>query len=148
MTTESTQTMTAEPTLEHERTLLQRLLALVADRARREREIETRHAGEVSGEQRQYHEVFQLLTSTYESEQATLQHGHDARVSSAELRFDSGNRKSSFTSSDPEEAAEKLESALSDPVIRSIELEVLQPRLGELMQGGKPVKPEVMLGAG
>ncbi len=79
--------MTAPPTIEHERSLLQRLLALVADRARREREIETLHAGEVSGEQRQYHEVFQLLTSTYESEQATLQHGHDGRVSSTEARW-------------------------------------------------------------
>ena len=43
-----------------------------------------------------------------------------ATESPVELRFDSGNRKSSFTSPDPEEAAEKLESALSDPVIRSI----------------------------
>ena len=87
MTTESTHTMNSTPTLEHERSLLQRLLALVADRARREREIETLHAGEVSGEQRQYHEVFQLLTSTYESEQATLQHGHNGRVSSTEERW-------------------------------------------------------------
>ena len=79
--------MNSTPTLEHERSLLQRLLALVADRARREREIETLHAGEVSGEQRQYHEVFQLLTSTYESEQATLQHGHNGRVSSTEERW-------------------------------------------------------------
>ena len=87
MTTESTHAMNSTPTLEHERSLLQRLLALVADRARREREIETLHAGEVSGEQRQYHEVFQLLTSTYESEQATLQHGHNGRVSSTEARW-------------------------------------------------------------
>ena len=79
--------MTTEPTIELERTSLCRLLALVADRARREREIESLHASEVSSEQRQYHEVFQLLTSTYESEQATLQHGHDARVSSAEGRW-------------------------------------------------------------
>ncbi len=87
MTTEPIHTMNSTPTLEHEHSLLQRLLALVADRARREREIETLHAGEVSGEQRQYHEVFQLLTSTYESEQATLQHGHDGRVSSTEARW-------------------------------------------------------------
>ena len=87
MTTDSTHTMNSTPTLDHEHSLLQRLLTLVADRARREREIESRHAGEVSGEQRQYHEVFQLLTSTYESEQATLQHGHDGRVSSTEARW-------------------------------------------------------------
>ena len=87
VTTESTNTMTHPPNLEHERTLLQRLLALVADRARREREIESLHAGEVSGEQRQYHEIFQLLTSTYESEQAALQHDRDTRVSTTEERW-------------------------------------------------------------
>ncbi len=79
--------MTTEPTIELERTSLRRLLTLVADRARREREIESLHASEVSSEQRQYHEVFQLLSSTYEAEQVELQQGHVTRRDAVEERW-------------------------------------------------------------
>ena len=79
--------MTTEPNIELERSSLRRLFALVFDRARREREIESLHAAEVSSEQRQYHEVFQLLTSTYEAEQATLQQGHVTQRDAMEERW-------------------------------------------------------------
>ncbi|MBC8117711.1 MAG: hypothetical protein H7062_25255, partial [Candidatus Saccharimonas sp.] len=81
--------MTIEPNIELERTSLRRLLALVADRARREQEIESLHASDVSGEQRQYHEVFQLLTSTYEAEQASLQQSHVTQREAVEARWQS-----------------------------------------------------------
>ena len=79
--------MTTESTVELEQTSLRRLLALVADRARREQEIESLHASEVSNEQRQYHEVFQLLTSTYEAEQASLQQSHVTQRDAVEERW-------------------------------------------------------------
>ena len=59
----------------------------MAHRAQREREIESRHAAEVSNEQRQYHEVFQLLTSTYEAEQAALQQEHVSQRNAVEERW-------------------------------------------------------------
>ncbi|MEI8379439.1 MAG: FtsK/SpoIIIE domain-containing protein [Planctomycetota bacterium] len=60
--------MSTDLTIEHERRQIRRLLDHVADRARREQEIESTHVGEISGEQQQYQQVHQLLTDTYESE--------------------------------------------------------------------------------
>ena len=60
-------------TIENERRLVRRLLDLVADRARREQEIESTYTGEISDEQQQYQQVHQLLTETYETEFAANQ---------------------------------------------------------------------------
>ena len=60
-------------TIENERRLVRRLLDLVADRARREQEIESTYTSEISGEQQQYQQVHQLLTETYEAEFAANQ---------------------------------------------------------------------------
>lgn len=65
-----------ELTVESERDLVKRLLELVEDRARREQEIESRHSAEIAAEEKQYREVFQLLTETYESSISTHQQSH------------------------------------------------------------------------
>ncbi len=61
------------PTVEQERQLVRRLRDLVRDRAHREQELESRHATEISGEQQQYQQVYQLLSETYEAEFAANQ---------------------------------------------------------------------------
>lgn len=61
------------PSVEQERQLVKRLQELVRDRANRELELESRHATEISGEQQQYQQVYQLLSETYEAEFAANQ---------------------------------------------------------------------------
>lgn len=67
-----------ELTVERERELVKQLLDLVADRSRREEEIESRHAAEIAAEEKQYQQVFQLLTENYESEFASQQQTYSA----------------------------------------------------------------------
>ncbi len=67
-----------ELTVERERQLVKQLLDLVADRSRREDEIESRHASEISAEEKQYQQVFQMLTENYESEFASRQQSYSA----------------------------------------------------------------------
>lgn len=75
------------PTIEHERGLARRLLDLVSSRARREHEIEARHANEISAEQQQYQQVFQLLNETYEGEYNANAQSHGATREAIEQRW-------------------------------------------------------------
>jgi hypothetical protein len=76
-------------TIEHERQVVKRLLDLVADRSRREQEIESRHAAEIAEEQQQYQQVFQLLSETYEGEFASCQRNQATERASIEERWQS-----------------------------------------------------------
>lgn len=76
-------------TIEHERQVVKRLLDLVADRSRREQEIESRHASEIAEEQQQYQQVFQLLSETYEGEFASCQRNQATERASIEERWQS-----------------------------------------------------------
>lgn len=80
-------TTTTEMTIERERQLVRRLLDLVAVRVRREQEIESLHASEISGEQQQYQQVFQLLTDTYESDFNTGQQAFSSQRAAIEERW-------------------------------------------------------------
>ncbi|MBS0206208.1 MAG: cell division protein FtsK [Planctomycetes bacterium] len=79
--------LTTELTVENERQLVKRLMDLVADRARREQEIESRHSDEMTGEQQQYQQVFQLLTENYESEFAAIQQARTTGTAAIEERW-------------------------------------------------------------
>lgn len=85
--------MTTELTIENERQLVQRLLALVADRARREQEIESSHGTQMSEEQQQYQQVHQLLSDTYEAEFAASQQRHAAQQAATEERWQSAREE-------------------------------------------------------
>lgn len=79
--------MSTDLTIEHERRQIRRLLDLVADRARREQEIESTHIGEISGEQQQYQQVHQLLTDTYEGEFALNQQRYSDELAALEEKW-------------------------------------------------------------
>ena len=79
--------LTTELTVENERQLVKRLLDLVADRSRREQEIESRHAEEMTAEQQQYQQVFQLLTENYEAEFAAIQQARATGTAAIEERW-------------------------------------------------------------
>lgn len=108
--------MTKPLTIEAERTFLNRLRALVEDRARREREFETQHAVEAAAEQRQYNEVHQLLSATYESEQTTLQDEYAARKSELEefLRADMAASQKEY-----QDVLEEIETTHADDIARA-----------------------------
>ncbi len=76
-----------ELTVEHERQLVKRLVDLVADRTQREHVIEARHATEISEEQQQYQQVFQLLSENYEAEFTTCQRDHSVKRAAVEERW-------------------------------------------------------------
>jgi DNA segregation ATPase FtsK/SpoIIIE, S-DNA-T family len=80
--------LTTEPTIERERQLVQSLLELVDERERREHEIESRHAGEISDEQQQYQQVFQLLTDTYDAESTAIEQHHVAERATLEQHWE------------------------------------------------------------
>lgn len=91
--------LTTPLTIEHERQVVKRLLDLIADRARREQELESRHASEIAEEQKQYKQVFQLLSETYDAEistcqqskvreQADIQERWEAESTSVQRQFD------------------------------------------------------------
>ena len=78
---------TMEPTIEHERDLFQRLMKLIADRSRREDELESLHSQEISQEQKQFQQVYQMLTESYEAEFEQVQRSFSEGQARSEERW-------------------------------------------------------------
>lgn len=82
-----------ELTLDSERQLLRTLLERVGQRCHTEREIESRHAGDISAEEKQYQSVFQLLTETYDQERTRLEQTRESQLADSDLRFQTESAK-------------------------------------------------------
>jgi len=81
--------LTDELTIANERQLLNTLLVRVGERVATEQAIESQYAAEVSAEQAQYNNVFQLLTENYDAERTKLDADHESALSSCDERWQS-----------------------------------------------------------
>lgn len=81
--------MTDDLSLANERQLVRALLDSIERRNATERDIESRHAEEVAGENRQYQAAFQALSDSYESEQANLEASYQSQLEEIGSRYQS-----------------------------------------------------------